>query len=121
MGIHIAATEFDTKLRMSIAKQHWDLRERTPMNSFGRPRIAHLRYVGVRTQPLSMAADKVRMIDLNAPDPFSLKSWTANVMPVDDADARAWWLASMIAAVVGRAVIDDLAVRLAVVWRRARA
>jgi hypothetical protein len=42
-------------------------------------------------------------------------------MPVGDADARAWWLASLVAAVARRPVLDDLALRLAEVAPRASA
>ena len=42
-------------------------------------------------------------------------------MPIGDADARAWWLAPMIAHVARRPMIDDLAERLARIAPRASA
>jgi hypothetical protein len=61
------------------------------------------------------------MVNLDAPDPFSLASWTSNLMPVGDADARAWWLASLVAAVARRPVLDEYATKLAEVAPRASA
>jgi len=61
------------------------------------------------------------MLNPYAPDPFSLQSWTTNLMPVDDADARAWWFASLIAVIARRPMLDDLAMRLAEVAPRASA
>ncbi len=58
------------------------------------------------------------MIDLNAPHPFSLESWTSNLMPVDDPDARAWWFASLVAYRAGRPRLDELAIELAAVAPR---
>ena len=61
------------------------------------------------------------MLDLTAPDPFSLASWVSNAMPVDDPDARAWWFVSIIAVVTGRTVIDDRAAELGSIAPRASA
>lgn len=61
------------------------------------------------------------MVKLDAPNPFSLESWTSNVMPVGDADARAWWFASLLAYCRGTPKIDELAIELAIVAPRWRA
>jgi hypothetical protein len=57
-------------------------------------------------------------------DPLALASWP-NVVPVDNPQAVAWWLAALVATVTARDVVDglveNLAVTLAVVARRARA
>jgi len=57
-------------------------------------------------------------------DPFALATWP-NLVPVDDPQAVAWWVAALVAVGAARDVVDglvdDLAVTLAVLARRARA
>ncbi len=53
------------------------------------------------------------MIYRYAPDPFALASWRSNLIPVDDPDAGTWWICSLVSAVAGVPVIDELELQLA--------
>jgi len=45
------------------------------------------------------------MIDLEAPDPFSLASWTANRLPTDD-QTRWWTMCSVLSLIYGKPFLE---------------